>query len=521
MFFRNKNILVITIFVIAFILRFYGSWVPYFIDDDTDWILFANSISFNPQNLCLLPFGSGHGPLTAYLVKISGILFGENAFGWRILSILCGTFLIVIIYFLVKNGLGRKEAVFASYLSAVNILFIFFSRYATDDMYSLLFFSLSLLYFWLALSRKSSFYMLFTGVVLGIGLLTKETIALLFPIFFIFILSGKKFRIWFKKKELYLSILIAIVISFPYLYWLFTHKMYFFLPEVKEGGQWFNFLNFPSSIVYLLLGQPHHLFDKDFALGYHYTGPIIGLLCIIGVVYSLKYWKNEFVRLMNLVFWMFVFCEVLFFKGIPRQFIIIIIPGIILGSLVLAEIWEKTILSKIVIVSCSIYFLVYASVFISRLGTYYYPLHSQISISLSEKRYLTIDLNHLAREFIEISKPYNPSLMIFPDSKLDPVDNFVNAYSRVKTIGTSLENRYLPYNKEDLRKILIFTISSVKLKKYTNWANKNNYRFFNVREEIPLRKKQSFTTEVMLLETDNVDEISFEEIDKLVNLSMS
>ena len=101
---RYYIFLLVAVFIFGIFLYFYGSTYPAFIDYDTDWIVFANSISFAPDNLVLPVFGSGHGPLTAYLIKISGILFGNNAFGWRVFSILAGVLTIFIcwgIYYLV------------------------------------------------------------------------------------------------------------------------------------------------------------------------------------------------------------------------------------------------------------------------------------------------------------------------------------------------------------------------------------------------------------------------------------
>lgn len=515
----SRHSYIIIIIILALFLRFYGATIPFFIDDDTDWILFANNISFNSHKLCLLPFGSGHGPLTAYLVKLSGLLFGENAFGWRMFSIIFGTLIIPIIYFLTKEGLGKKAAVFAAYLSSVNVLFIFFSRYATEDIYNLFFFPLSLLFFWRALSRNNNFYMLLTGVALGFGLLTKESTTLLFPVFLIFILCIKKFRVWFKRKELYLSICIAILISSPYLYWLFTHKLYFFLPEVKEIGQWFNFLNFPSSTVYLFLGKPDFLFNKDFALGHHYIGPAIGLICIAGVIYSLRYYKNEFIFLMNLVFWIIVFCEVLFFKGIPRHFIIILTPAFILASFLLSNLWKRNILNKCIILATLFYLLIYSVSFTLKLDKYY-ALHSQIVLPFIKEKYIKVDLNYLAKEFIEKTSPFSPTLIVFPDPELDPVDNFVNGYSKLKTLGTSPENRFLPYNKKDFQKIVILTLFDENLIKYKKWVEKNSFGFSQTEGKIFLTNGYSFPIKMMILYRSNIDQLSLKEIESFVNLSM-
>jgi len=494
--------------------------MPSFIDDDTDWILIANFISFDRSNLSLLPFGSGHGPMTAYLIKISGLLFGNNAFGWRLSSVICGSLLILVIYFLTKIGLGEKQAILAAFLSSINILFIFFSKYSSDDIFSVFFFTLTLLCFFLALSRESNFYAILTGVAAGFSFLTKETTVLLLLVFLIFIVNRKKYWFWLAKKETYISFGIALLISSPYIVWLITHKLYFFLPEVEEGGQWFGFLNFPSAVLYLFTGYPSSLFNRDLALGYHYVGPVMGFLCMIGGIFSLKHIRNDFIRLLSVVFWAFVLSEVLFIKGIPRQFMIIIVPGIILASAFLVRIYGKNILTRCVVIFLLTCSCVYSFAFTLKLNNDYFPMHSQIRITFQNQKTIKVDLNDLAKAVIKISKPYNPSLIILPDSHLDPLDNFVNAHSLLKTLGTSPENRYLPYQAKDLRRILVLTDSDMNLEKYLQWGRKNNYKISHDVKKISLEKKDFPSMKLAMLIGDHDHATTSIAIENLINLSM-
>jgi 4-amino-4-deoxy-L-arabinose transferase-like glycosyltransferase len=515
----SRHSYIIIIIILALFLRFYGAAMPFFIDDDTDWILLANFISFNSKSLSLLPFGSGHGPLTAYLVKFSGILFGENAFGWRVLSIIFGTLLVMIIYLITKEGLDSRVANFAAYLSAINIPFIFMSKYATDDIYSLFFFCLSLLFLIRALIRQNNIYMLLAGISLGLGLLTKENIILLVVVFSLFLVFTKKFRFWLKRRAYYISICIGVAISWPYLYWLFTHKFYFFQSAIKEGGQWINFFNLPLSITYLFLGLPQPLFDKEFALGYHFIGPWIGVFCIMSILYSLRYLKNNFILLMQMIFWVVFFCETIFFRGIPRQFIIIIVPALITTAFMFEKFWQRNKFYKFLIVIILGYFLI-STLFFTLNSEKYYSLHSQKELSLLDNKLIQIDLNYLAQLFILYGQPFNPTLLVFPEPGLDPVDNFVNAYSRKKTIGSSLENRFLPYVKEDFKRVVFFSIFNDDLKRYEAWAKKNIFNSLREEKEVCLTSNYCLPFKLLILSTNNIDNLTDQQIDDFVTLSM-
>jgi 4-amino-4-deoxy-L-arabinose transferase-like glycosyltransferase len=517
MFLTNKIILLIIL--LAFFLRLYGSDMPFFINDDTDWILLTHFISFDYKSPSLLPFGSGHGPLTAYLVKFSGMLFGQNPFGWRAFSILFGTLLVLTFYLITQEILGESAANFAAYLGAVNILFIFMSKYATDDIFSLFFFSLSLLFFVRALSRKSRLYMILTGISLGLGLLTKESLVLLCFIFPGLIIYKKQFRFWLKEKVFYLSVLICLLISSPYALWLICHKFYFFHPAVKEAGQWFSFFNFPVSIIYLFLGQPNLLFDSELALGYHFVGPGIGILFVFAAAYCLKVKKNDFLWLMNLIFWIIVLCAVLFFRGIPRQFIIILIPATVMLSYVLDKLWQKNYLFKLVILAMFIYFLIYAALFTFHLDKRY-ALHSKIYLPVSKGKSALIDLNRMARVFSREADMLKPSLLVFPDSELDPIDNFVSAYYGGKTVGTSPENRFLPYNEKDFKKVAIFSILNADLNMYAAWSGNKGYSVFAEERKLCFKDAGCLPLKIMVLLKSGGRRLTPQDIEDFVTLSI-
>ena len=516
---KHTSMIASVIVALAFFLRLFAAAdIPFFIDDDTDWILMANFLSFDFKSPSLLPFGTGHGPLTVYLVKFSGMMFGENAFGWRVFSIFFGTLLVVIIYLITKEGLGSRVAKFAAYLSSVNILFIFMSNYASANIISLFLFYTSLLFLLCALKRENNFYMLLAGVSMGFGLLNKEDIAVLFIVFLVFITCIKKYRFWLKKKTYYISICISLIIGSPYLRWLFTHNFYFYQPAVEQGGRWIHFFNFPSAISYLFLGLPGSLFDKEYALGFYFIGPWIGTICVISIIYSLRYLRNNFICLMHIIFWTVFLCEVVFFKGIPRQFIIIIVPALIVTAFVFDKLWQKNKLCKFCILSILAYFFISALLFTFNSERYYW-LHSQHNLWFSNGKSIQINLNDLAQKFIRYAQPFNPTLIVFPEPELDSVNNFVNAYSKIKTIGTNLENRFLPYTGKDFERVVIFSVLNDDLKRYEDWAKRNSLSLLREEKKIHLAGKHRATLKILLLSSAN-NYLSAQEIDSFLTLTM-
>jgi len=82
-----SKILIIVTLLLGITFSYYGSGNPRFIDDDTDLIMGVSDISLDKDDF-YLPKGYVHGPITLILMKTSGLLFGENAFGWRMFNVI-------------------------------------------------------------------------------------------------------------------------------------------------------------------------------------------------------------------------------------------------------------------------------------------------------------------------------------------------------------------------------------------------------------------------------------------------
>jgi predicted membrane-bound dolichyl-phosphate-mannose-protein mannosyltransferase len=107
-------------------------------------------------------------PLLAKLIIASSIrLFGDNAFGWRIPSVIFGTLAIPLVYLIViQLSNNRKLALLSSFIFSFDNLVFVHSRIATLDIFMLTFMLLGIyLYF----AKKS----LLTGVAMGLAILCK------------------------------------------------------------------------------------------------------------------------------------------------------------------------------------------------------------------------------------------------------------------------------------------------------------------------------------------------------------
>lgn len=329
LFLKNEKYIVLFILIIGFSLRLIAAHDTPITPDEITKIQIAKSISFDPARLNL-PIGSSqihHPLLTVYLVKIGFILFGESDLGGRILFIFLGTISLLIIYLLIREDTKKREAVLAMTLMCFSQYHIGWSVLAMED--SLVpFFSLLALYVFLrGIKTGSKRFSLFTGIVLGIGFLAKETIFLLIPIFFILILMNKKYRYWLKRPDLYIALIFAFIIISPSFYWNMQNSWdnyHAFSQKINATGaraSFHSFFLYFGDVFRLctFLGEQSGMIGAQIAsipvfgqiwkevVAWRNEFPVmflpLGILCLLAAIYSWKDRRSELVCLFISIFW--------------------------------------------------------------------------------------------------------------------------------------------------------------------------------------------------------------------------
>jgi uncharacterized protein (TIGR03663 family) len=121
-----------------------------------------------------------HGPTLNYLTLIpawltsADTLVKVNEFTLRIVPVCCGILLILLI-FLVADGLGEKASVFAAILTAVSPAMVFYSRYYIQEMLLVCFTFGVIASGYRYYRGRKIFWVISAGVFLGLMHATKET----------------------------------------------------------------------------------------------------------------------------------------------------------------------------------------------------------------------------------------------------------------------------------------------------------------------------------------------------------
>lgn len=161
-------------------------------------------------------------PILFFLTEhLSMKLFGINLFAVRLPSVLFGVGAVILIFLLAKKIFNERVALLAALLLGVNSYHLWVSRLGLQDG-MIIFLLLLIIWLWLK-AIEDARYWFWCGIVIGLGILTKYTILIIFPILFLHALLFK-IRVY-KEKYFWAGLLAILIVSSPvWLYNIFLYK---------------------------------------------------------------------------------------------------------------------------------------------------------------------------------------------------------------------------------------------------------------------------------------------------------
>ena len=165
-----------------------------------------------------------HPPMVAWLIGVGTALCGDTELGVRLGALFCGVIAAWFVYRLTCNLFDEVCALVALVIMQVLPFFFFSGILMTPDA-PLTAAWAALLYFLeraLLGGRTAAWWG--AGIALGLGLLSKYTIAMVVPAAFIFMLWDRQARRWLTHWVPYTAMVLACVIFAPVIYWNATHE---------------------------------------------------------------------------------------------------------------------------------------------------------------------------------------------------------------------------------------------------------------------------------------------------------
>jgi undecaprenyl-diphosphatase len=180
------------------------------------------------------------GPMIAYLISIGTSLFGDSVFGIRIMAVMCSALGSIFLYILGKNLYDENVGLCSAVILQIIPLYATYGIIFTIDSPLILFWTLSLLLFWKAVSsqsqvgiqesnltkerkKESQIYWYLLGSAVGLGLLTKYSMALFYPCALLFFLLSKESRKYLLTRGPYIGFIISLLFLSPVIIWNANH----------------------------------------------------------------------------------------------------------------------------------------------------------------------------------------------------------------------------------------------------------------------------------------------------------
>ena len=163
------------------------------------------------------------GPVIAWVIAAGTALFGQTVFGVRFFAVILSSATGIGIYLLAKRLFSDRVALWALIMAGVAPLFAVGAILMTIDTPYVFFWTFAALSFWWAKDTIRLVPWALTGVLVGLGMLSKYTGAFELVSFAIFCLLHPPSRKHLLRGSFWTMVLVAFLFLLPVLYWNWIH----------------------------------------------------------------------------------------------------------------------------------------------------------------------------------------------------------------------------------------------------------------------------------------------------------
>ncbi len=175
-------------------------------------------------------------PLIAYLQFLGTSLFGDTEFGIRFLSpMLAGVLSLAVLRFMAAE-VSARAGFWLVVILAVTPMLAVGSTLLTIDAPSTFFWVLSMIAGWRAVQSGQTRWWVWTGLLTGLGLLSKYTAVVQILSWMLFFALWRPARVELRRPGVYLALLIALLAFAPVLWWNYQHNWVTLTHLSDRGG---------------------------------------------------------------------------------------------------------------------------------------------------------------------------------------------------------------------------------------------------------------------------------------------
>src|SRR3989454_6500786 len=212
----------------------------------------------------LAPAYFSKGPAIAFVIRASTAVFGANEFGVRFFSPLLAAGTSLLLFYFARRLFNATAGLWAVIALNVTPIFNIGAFVMTIDALSVFFWLAGMFTFWFAVEKSPNFfwYWPLTGLLIGLGFLSKYTNALELVSIVLVLALAPRLRQEFKRPGLYLLLGVFAVCTVPPIVWNQQHA-WVTLEHLRSRGSLDHGFGFRPVEVFSFLGQ-HFLVYSPF-----------------------------------------------------------------------------------------------------------------------------------------------------------------------------------------------------------------------------------------------------------------
>jgi 4-amino-4-deoxy-L-arabinose transferase-like glycosyltransferase len=202
----------------------------------------------------LAPAYFSKGPGVAFAMRASTAIFGANEFGVRFFSPLLGAGTSLLLFYFARRLFSATAGLWAVVALNATPIFNIGAFLMTIDALSVFFWLAAMFTFWLALEKspRFSWYWLLTGLLIGLGFLSKYTNAFELVSILLVLALAPRLRQEFARPGLYLLLGIFGLCTVPPIVWNAQHAWITLVHLQSRGGVGHGFGFHPVEILEFL-----------------------------------------------------------------------------------------------------------------------------------------------------------------------------------------------------------------------------------------------------------------------------
>src|SRR6266478_437889 len=204
----------------------------------------------------LAPAYFSKGPAIAFVIRASTAVFGANEFGVRFFSPLLAAGTSMLLFYFARRLFNATAGSWAVIALNATPIFNIGAFLMTIDVLSIFFWLAAMFTFWLAVEKSPNFswYWPLTGLLIGLGFLSKYTDALELVLFVLVLALAPRLRQEFKRPGLYSLLGVFAVCTVPPIVWNQQHA-WITLAHLRSRGSLEHGFGFHPVEVLSFLGE--------------------------------------------------------------------------------------------------------------------------------------------------------------------------------------------------------------------------------------------------------------------------